>query len=289
MPRYCYVNGRFTPHNQGAVHIEDRGYQFADGVYEVVTVADGKLVDEEGHMARLDRSLKELRMPAPMKRAVLQLKMRELIRLNGLTDGLVYMQVTRGVAPRNHAFPAEDTPPALVMTTKRMDFASMRKFTDGVSVVTRPDLRWARCDIKTVSLLPNCLAKQEAYEAGAYEAWLVKENGEVTEGSSSNAWIVTADGKLITRPPTNEILNGITRRTIITLAAEEGLTFEERAFSVDEAHAAAECFVSSATSFVTPVVKVDDAVIGDGSPGPLSRKLLDAYKDYIAGRRDRAA
>lgn len=284
MPRYCYVNGRFQPHAYGAVHIEDRGYQFADGVYEVVTVADGKLVDEIGHLDRLERSLGELKIPHPMKRAVLQLKMRELIRMNGLQNGLVYMQITRGVAPRNHAFPSADTPPALVMTTKKMRFSTMAKFTDGVPVITQKDLRWARCDIKTVSLLPNCLAKQAAVEAGSYEAWLYDEAGEVTEGSSSNTWIVTSEDVLVTRPPTNEILNGITRKTIIEIATELGLSFEERAFTLEEAYKAHEAFVSSATSFVTPVIKIDDTTIGDGTPGPLSKKLLAGYQDYIAKR-----
>lgn len=284
MPRYCYVNGRFHPHAQGAVHIEDRGYQFADGVYEVVTVVDGALIDEKGHLDRLERSLRELRIPSPMKRGVLQLKMRELIRMNGLREGLVYMQVTRGVAPRNHAFPASDTPPSLVMTTKKMRFSTMAKFTEGVPVITQKDLRWARCDIKTVSLLPNCLAKQAAVAAGSYEAWLYNEAGEVTEGASSNAWIVTPDNVLVTRPPSNEILSGITRKTIIDIALQEGLQFEERAFTLDEAYTAAEAFVSSATSFVTPVIKIDDTEIGDGTPGALGQRLLSAYQEYMARR-----
>lgn len=289
MPRYCYVNGRFLPHRDGAVHIEDRGYQFADGVYEVVTIKDGTMVDEDPHMDRLERSLKELRMRMPMARNAMKLKMRELVRRNGLRDGLVYMQVTRGVAPRNHAFPSDAVQPAIVMTTKKMDFARMKKFTDGVSVVSAPDIRWGRCDIKTVSLLPNCLAKQAATEAGAYEAWLVDEEGNVTEGSSSNAWIITKDGVLVTKPATNEILNGITRQTILDLAAQDGISFEEREFTLDEAYEAKEAFVSSATSFVTPVVRIDDHSIGNGKPGSLSEKLLASYQDYAAGRRSRAA
>jgi len=289
MPRYCYVNGQFAPHRDGAVHIEDRGYQFADGVYEVVTVADGRLVDEGPHLDRLERSLGELRMKMPMGRKVLQLKARELIRRNGLRDGLVYMQVTRGVAPRNHAFPADSVTPSLVMTTKKMNFATMKKFTDGVTVISTPDMRWARCDIKTTSLLPNCLGKQAAAEAGAYEGWMVTEDGMVTEGTSSNAWIINKEGTLVTRPPGNEILNGITRQTILALAAEEGIPVEERAFSLEEAYEAREAFVSSATSFVTPVVKIDDKVLGNGKPGSLSERLLGHYQDYAAGRRSQAA
>lgn len=289
MPRFCYVNGRFLPHRDGAVHIEDRGYQFADGVYEVVTIKDGTMVDEDPHMDRLERSLKELRMRMPMARAAMKLKVRELVRRNGLRDGLVYMQVTRGVAPRNHAFPSDAVQPSIVMTTKKMDFAKMKKFTDGVTVVSAPDIRWGRCDIKTVSLLPNCLAKQAATEAGAYEAWLVDEKGNVTEGSSSNAWIITKDGVLVTKAATNEILNGITRQTILNLAQQEGIPFEERTFSLEEAYEAKEAFVSSATSFVTPVVKIDDHAIGNGRPGSLSEKLLAIYQDYAAGRRNRAA
>lgn len=289
MPRYCYVNGRFLPHRDGAVHIEDRGYQFADGVYEVVTISNGKMVDEDPHMDRLERSLKELRMRMPMARNAMKLKVRELVRRNGLTDGLVYMQVTRGVAPRNHAFPSDKVQPAIVMTTKKMNFAKMKKFTDGVTVVSAPDIRWGRCDIKTVSLLPNCLAKQAATEAGAYEAWLVDKNGMVTEGSSSNAWIITKDGVLVTKKATNEILNGITRQTILDLAKQDGIPFEEREFTLEEAYEAKEAFVSSATSFVTPVVKIDDHVIGNGRPGSLSEKLLGTYQDYAAGRRSRAA
>ena len=289
MPRYCYVNGQFAHHTDGAVHIEDRGYQFADGVYEVVTVKDGLLVDEDPHLDRLERSLRELRIDMPMSRRVLKLKSHELIRLNGLRDGLVYMQVTRGVAPRNHAFPKDRIQPSLVMTTKKMNFATMKKFTDGVTVVSTPDMRWARCDIKTTSLLPNCLGKQAAAEAGAYEGWMVTEDGMVTEGTSSNAWIINQEGTLITRPPGNEILNGITRQTILDIAAQEGFKVEERAFSLEEAYNAREAFVSSATSFVTPVVKIDDRVLGNGKPGTLCETLLGHYKDYAAGLRTRAA
>ncbi|MDH5556661.1 MAG: D-amino-acid transaminase [Alphaproteobacteria bacterium] len=287
MPRYAYVNGQYLPHDQAAVHIEDRGYQFADGVYEVVPVAGGLAVDEIPHLDRLERSLAELRIAMPMSRRALEIVCRELLRRNGIRNGLIYIQVTRGVAPRNHSFPAHARP-ALVMTTKRMNFDGQSKFRDGVAVISAPDLRWARRDIKTINLLPNCLAKQAALEAGAYEAIQVDAEGKVTEGTSSNAWIVTKDGMLVTRQLSNDILHGVTRRTILAIAMEEGIAFEERPFTVPEAQGAREAFVTSATSFVTPVVEIDGKRIGDGKPGLLSQRLLSWYRDYMAGLRDGA-
>jgi D-alanine transaminase len=281
------VNGRYLPHDRAAIHIEDRGYQFADGIYEVVPVNAGRPVDEGPHLDRLERSLAELRIAMPMTRRALELVCHELLRRNGVRDGLIYIQVTRGVAPRNHAFPAQARP-ALVMTTKGMDFTGQAKFRDGVSVITVPDQRWARRDIKTINLLPNCLAKQAATEAGAYEALQVDDAGNVTEGTSSNAWIVAGNGILITRHLSNDILHGVTRRTILAIAAEEGVDFEERPFTVAEALAAKEAFVTSATSFVTPVVRIDGKPLGDGAPGPLARRLLAWYRDYMAGLRDSA-
>lgn len=283
MPRHAYVNGRYVQHAAAAVHIEDRGYQFADGVYEVVTIVRGRMIDEDPHLDRLERSLGELSIGMPMSRRALQMVMRELVRRNRVHDGLLYMQITRGVAPRDHQFPPSSLPPALIMTTRKIDVTASRKFADGVKVVTVPDIRWQRCDIKTVSLLPNCMAKTAAVAAGAYEGWQVDADGFVTEGTSSNAWIVTHDDELVTRPATYEILNGITRLAILKIAADEGIVFVERAFSVDEAKAAREAFTSSATSFATPVVRIDDSVIGDGKPGPLSRRLLDRYMDYCHG------
>lgn len=283
MPRFAYVNGQYKRHNEAAVHIEDRGYQFADGIYEVVTVMNGKLVDEAGHLDRLERSLKELHIAMPMSRKVFKMVSRELARRNGLDNGLIYIQVTRGVAPRNHAFPNADTPPSVVMTTKRMNFDKMKKFTDGVAVITVPDQRWERRDIKTIALLPNCLGKQKATEAGCYEAWQVDRDGFITEGTSSNAWILSKDKKLITRPLSNDILHGITRQTVLKLAAEEGIEVEERPFTVEEAYDALEAYATSATSFVTPVVKIDDKVLGNGKPGSFGQKLLAAYRDYADG------
>jgi D-alanine transaminase len=287
MPRYAYVNGRYVPHERATVHIEDRGYQFADGIYEVVPVAAGRLVDEAPHLDRLERSLSELRIAMPMTRRALELGSHELLRRNGLSSGLLYIQVTRGVAPRNHAFPAH-VRPALVMTTKNIDFSRQSKFDDGVGVVTTPDLRWARRDIKTINLLPNCLAKQTAVEAGTYEAFQVDDAGNVTEGTSSNAWIVDQDGMLVTRNLSNDILHGVTRRTVLAIASEEGVEFEERQFTVAEALAANEAFVTSATSFVTPVIRIDGNPVGDGLPGPLTKRLLAWYRDYVAGLRDSA-
>ena len=287
MARYAYVNGRYAPHGDAAVHIEDRGFQFADGVYEVVPIVNSRMVDAGPHLDRLERSLSELTIAMPLSRKVLELVMDELIARNGVNEGLIYMQVTRGVSPRDHKFPS-GVRPSIVMTTKRVRFLTQKKLSDGVKVITIPDIRWTRCDIKTVALLPNCMGKTEAAAAGAYEAWQVDGDGMVTEGTSSNAWIVTHDDKLVTRPAGHEILRGVTRQTLLRIAAEAGLTFEERPFSVEEAKSARETFLSSATSFVTPVVELDEVTIGDGTPGPLSRRLQGWYLDYCAGLKNSA-
>jgi len=262
------------------VHVEDRGYQFGDGVYEVVSVVKCRLIDLEGHLDRLERSLSELRINWPVKRQVLVILMRQLLVRNGVADGLIYIQVTRGVAPRDHKFP-KNVKPSLVMTTKKVVHENSPRFANGVKVVTIPDIRWVRCDIKSTSLLPNCLGKQTAAEAGAYEAWQVNDNGYITEGTSSNAWIISENGELITRAPTSEILNGITRLTILKIATELGVAFTERPFSVEEAKSSREAFTTSATSFVTPVVQIDNTAIGDGVPGALTRKLTEQYHTYI--------
>ena len=287
MARYAYVNGRYVTHGDAAVHIEDRGFQFADGVYEVVPIVNTRMVDAGPHLDRLERSLSELTIAMPLSRKVLELVMDELIARNGVNEGLIYMQVTRGVSPRDHKFPS-GVRPSIVMTTKRVRFLTQKKLSDGVKVITMPDIRWTRCDIKTVALLPNCMGKTEAAAAGAYEAWQVDGDGMVTEGTSSNAWIVTHDDKLVTRPAGHEILRGVTRQTLLRIAAEAGLSFEERPFSVEEAKSARETFLSSATSFVTPVVELDEVTIGDGTPGPLSRRLQGWYLDYCAGLKNSA-
>lgn len=289
MSRIAYVNGRYLPHRDAAVHVEDRGYQFADGVYEVVLVHKGKLVDEAPHLDRLDRSLRELRIASPMPRSALQAVMREVIRRNGIDTGLVYMQVTRGVARRDHGFP-KGVKPALVITAKRVRIPDEKAMEDGVKVITIPDIRWERCDIKSVGLLPNVLGKQQAREAGAFEAWQVDRDGNVTEGTSSNAWIVTKAGELVTRSATNAILNGVTRLTILKLAKRNGIRFVERPFTAEEAKHAREAFVTSATSFVTPVTQIDDTVIGNGKAGALSMQLRQAYFGYMAsGEAESAA
>ncbi|MEM7071346.1 MAG: aminotransferase class IV, partial [Pseudomonadota bacterium] len=224
MPKYAFVNGRFVHHRDAFVHIEDRGYQFSDGVYEVIPIFNKKTIDADAHLDRLEYSLKQLKISLPTTRCVVEILIDELMLKNQLSDGLVYIQITRGVAPRNHAFPIGPIKPAFVMTTKQIDFAKSKiEFEKGVKIITSKDLRWARRDIKTISLLPNCLAKQEAVEQGAYEAWLIDQNGFITEGTSSNAWIITRDSKIITRKNDHDILNGITRTTIIKLAQESGL------------------------------------------------------------------
>jgi D-alanine transaminase len=281
MSRWAYVNGRYVPHREASVHVEDRGYQFADGVYEVVLVHAGAMIDEIPHLDRLDRSLDELRIDPPMGRMALRAVLREVVRRNRIRTGLVYLQITRGVARRDHAFPT-GVKPALVVTAKRLTLPREETLESGVRVVTIQDIRWQRCDIKSVSLLPNVLGKQHARENGAYEAWQIDQDGNVTEGTSSNSWIVTHDDRLLTRPATHEILNGITRQTILKLAAARGLTFEERAFSLDEALAAREAFISSATSFVTPVTQIDDTTLGNGRAGSFTMDLRSAYFDYMA-------
>ena len=280
MPRQAYVNGRFVPHGDARVHIEDRGYQFADGVYEVVPVADGILVDEEPHLDRLERSLDELRMAMPMGRQAMRMISRELMRRNGLSNGFLYMQVTRGVAPRDHKFPRAARP-SLVMTTRQTKPQSEAAVTDGAAVVTVPDIRWKRCDIKSISLLPNVLAKQDAVESEAYEAWMVDADGFVTEGSSTNAWIVTKDGHLVTRNANSAILNGITRLALLDVAQRIGVTFQERPFSVEEALEAREAFLTSSSNFVLPVTSIDGKTVGNGHPGILTLKLREGYLDHV--------
>lgn len=287
MARYAYVNGRYVPHGGAAVHIEDRGFQFADGVYEVVPIMHDRLVDAGPHLDRLERSLTEIGSALPLSRRALELIMRELIRRNGVSDGFIYIQVTRGAAPRDHKFPA-GVRPTVVMSTKRTRLHAAARLRAGAKVITIPDIRWARCDIKTIGLLPNCMGKTEAAAAGAYEAWQVDEDGYITEGTSSNAWIVTPDGVLLTPPATSDILRGVTRQTLLRIAEDEGLRFEERRFTVDEAQSAREAFTTSATSFVTPVVQIDDTVVANGAPGSFSQRLLDWYLEYCAGSKEQA-
>jgi D-alanine transaminase len=274
--RIAYVAGQYLPHRQAAVHIEDRGYQFGDGVYEVIAVMDGRHVDEERHLRRLNRSLTELRINPPMCNAALKIVMREVVRRNGVESGIVYLQVTRGVAPREHAFP-KSAKPVLVITSRRARSPDPRLGRAGIAVITIPDIRWRRCDIKSIALLPNVLGKQQAREAGAYEAWQVDREGYITEGTSTNAWIVTEDGAVVTRAADHAILNGVTRLAALDIIRGEGYRLVERPFSVAEAKAAREAFLTSTTADLLPVVRLDGAPVADGKPGPLSRKLRKAY------------
>jgi D-alanine transaminase len=274
MSRIAYVNGRYLPLAQAAVNVEDRGYQFSDGVYEVCEVRNGRLVDERRHIARLQYSLSELRIALPLSLAALSVVLREVVRRNRVRWGIVYLQISRGVARRDHAFPPVGTKPSIVVTARNLDWpASEKMAANGVAVITVPENRWARVDIKSVSLLPNVLAKQAAREQGAREAWFVDGQGRVTEGSSSNAWIVTRDGKVVTRQADHGILKGITRTVVLNVLAAHGLKLEERAFTVEEAYSAREAFLTSASQLVLPVVQIDGRPVGNGAPGLVATAL----------------
>ncbi len=283
MSRIAYVNGRYLPHRDAAVHIEDRGYQFSDGIYEVIGVTGGRILDEEPHLDRLDRSLGALSIRWPMSRRALKLILREVLRRNYVRDGIVYIQMNRGVAPRDHAFP-KNAAPSVVITARRARAANPDAQRKGVAVITIPDIRWQRCDIKTIGLLPNVLGKQQALESGAFEAWMADSDGFVTEGTATNAWIVTADGQLVTRPTDRTILSGVTRASLAAIVRLSGIKLSERPFTVEEAKRAREAFITSTTSYVTPVVSIDGSVVGDGTPGPVTRKLQDWYRSYVAGK-----
>lgn len=281
MSRIAYVNGLYVPHRDAQVHVEDRGYQFSDGVYEVCEVMGGRLVDERRHLDRLERSLRELAIAVPMGRKALSLVLREVVRRNGVRDGLVYMQVTRGVARRDHAFPPAGTRPSVVVTARRSDRAAQEVLArQGVSVITVPENRWPRVDIKAIALLPNVLAKQEAREAGAREAWFVDKDGCVTEGASTNAWIVTPDRVIVTRPAESGILRGITRTVVLEMAAALGYRVEERAFTVAEAQSAAEAFITAASTLVMPVVRIDGHAVANGAPGLIATALRQRFHDF---------
>ena len=281
MSRIAYVNGRYVPHREACVHVEDRGYQFADGVYEVCEVRAGRLVDQRRHMERLLRSLGELRIDMPMTPTAFGIVLRETVQRNRVHDGIVYIQVTRGVARRDHAFPAAGTRPSMVVTARGHDTAANERIAgEGIAVITVPENRWPRVDIKSVSLLPNVLAKQAARDAGAKEAWYVDDDSTVIEGSSSNAWIVTADRKVVTRPLSNAILRGITRTVLLDVLADHGLELEERPFTVEEAYAAREAFVTSATQIVMPVVRIDGRPIGNGAPGLMAEALRSDFHRF---------
>jgi D-alanine transaminase len=281
MSRIAYVNGRYCNFRDACVHVEDRGYQFSDGVYEVCEIRGGRLVDMPRHMARLQRSLSELRIAMPMPLSSLAVVLHEVVRRNRVTYGIVYLQVTRGVARRDHAFPSPSVKPSIVVTVRGLNFEKNRQTAaTGIKVITVPENRWPRVDIKSVSLLPNVLAKQAAREQDAYEAWYVDADGNVTEGSSSNAWIITGDGRIVTRSADRGILAGITRAVLLEVLAALQIKLEERPFSAAEAKTAAEAFVSSASQIVMPVVAVDGQAIGNGQPGPISRRLREEFHRF---------
>ena len=275
MSRIVYVNGEYLDEADAKVSVFDRGFLFADAVYEVSSVVAGKLIDNQGHLQRLSRSLGELNISAPASNEEITAIQRSLIEKNNLDQGLVYLQVTRGAADRDFTYP-KDAKPSLVMFIQEKNLLQSPAAEKGISVITTPDIRWQRRDIKTVALLASCMAKMEAKKAGADDAWFV-ENGFITEGSSSNAYIVTKDGKIVTRHLGRQILAGITRKAVMKLAEQQQLVIEERPFSVDEALHAAEAFITSATTFVTPVISINGEKIGEGQPGPIARILRKFY------------
>ena len=285
MPRYAYINGSYVFHNDATVHIEDRGFQLADGVYEVIACIHGHLADERGHMDRLERSLAELDMPMPLDRAVFKLIMRELLRRNRIQNANIYIQVTRGVAKRDFPYPDNDLPQSVVITTRPFNYDGQAKMEHGAKAVTVPDIRWKRRDIKTTALIAQVMAKQRAVEQDAYEAWMVDEKGFITEGASSNAWIVTKDGTLVTRKATTDILRGVTRTALDAIRQDLQIKMEERSFTPQEAYEAEEAFNSSAVALVTPIVEIDGHKIGSGKPGKVTLRLYEEYRAYVEGLR----
>jgi D-alanine transaminase len=282
MSRIAYVNGGYVPLRQAMVHVEDRGYQFGDAVYEVCEVRGGRLVDERRHLERLRRSLEALQIRLPMSHSALGIVLREVVARNRIGYGIVYLQVSRGVARRDHAFPAPDVPPSLVVTARPLNARRNEVLAAaGIAVVSVPDNRWGRVDIKTTGLLPNVLARQAAIAQGARDAWFVDNDGKVTEAASANAWIVTEAGRVVTRPADHGILKGITRTVLFDVIKAQGLSLEERAFALAEAYAAREAFVTAASQIVLPVVRIDGHVIGEGRPGPLATALRRTFHQYV--------
>lgn len=285
MPRVAYVNGQYIPHDAASVHIEDRGFQFADSIYEVIAVVNGLFADARGHLDRLERSLGELRMGMPMTRASIMLVMQELVRRNRIRNAALYIQVTRGVAPRDFSFPKADLPLTLVMTLRPASYDLAARKASIKKVVTVPDIRWQRRDIKSTALLGQVLARQQATDQGAYEAWMVDQDGMITEGAASNAWIIDNKKNLITRSTKgNAILKGVTRSALQQLCQREGLKIIERAFSVKEAYAAREAFCSSAVALIAPVGSIDRRQIGNGGLGPITEKIFDLYMNYATDK-----
>ena len=281
MSKIAYVNGRYLPLRHALVHVEDRGYQFGDAVYEVCEVRQGRLIDERRHLERLKRSLDALQIRLPMAPAALGIVLREVIARNRIGYGIVYLQVSRGVARRDHAFPAPEVAPSVVVTARPLNARKNEALAAaGVAVISVPDNRWGRVDIKTTGLLPNVLARQAAIAQGARDAWFVDKDGTVTEAASANAWIVTQAGRVVTRPADHGILKGITRTVLFDVIKAQGLSVEERAFTLAEAYAAREAFVTAASQIVLPVVRIDGHAIGEGKPGPLATALRRAFHQY---------
>ncbi|WP_158892035.1 MULTISPECIES: D-amino-acid transaminase [unclassified Pseudomonas] len=277
--RSVYLNGAFVPENEANISIFDRGFMFADGIYEVTAVLQGKLVDFDLHLARLSRSLREMALDLPLDAVQLLAIHRELIARNELAEGLVYMQVTRGVEDRNFLYPPAGSALTVVLYTQAKVVLDSPLAKRGMNIIGLPDLRWGRSDIKTTQLLYACMAKEQAKAKGADDAWLVKD-GWVTEGTSNNAFIITHDGAVVTRELSRALLPGITRGALIELVREHDLRLEERAYTLEEAAAAAEAFITSSTSFVYPVVSVDGQLVGDGKPGKLTQRLRQLYIDH---------
>jgi D-alanine transaminase len=281
MSRFAYVNGRYLPFRDAKVHVEDRGYQFSDGVYEVCEVRGGRLVDERRHLERLQRSLKEIRMPMPMSARALGVVLREVVSRNRIGYGILYMQITRGVARRDHAFPSPQALPSIVVTARSLNMSRNEALAErGIAVISVPDDRWGRVDIKTIGLLPNVLARQRAIERGARDAWFVDKDGMVMEATSANAWIVTSNGMLVTRHADHAILRGITRTVVFDAIKAKRLSVEERAFTLEEAYGAREAFITSASQIVLPVIRIDGRTIGDGKPGPVATALRREFHRY---------
>jgi D-alanine transaminase len=291
MPRTAYVNGRYVPHTHAQVGIEDRGYQFADGIYDVVPIVHGAFIDEDWHWDRLERGLDALRIDQPVGRKALSMIAHRIAKANMIFDGIVYVQVTRGEAPRDHKFPTKPVPPALVVTARHLSMPADLSQGQMIDVITGPDERWARPSIKSIALLPNVLAKQAAAEAGAYESWLVNAKNEITEGSTANAWIVRRDpesGRVIiqTHPTDQAILKGIVRTAIMALAEKHQWAIEERPFTVEALMSADEAFQSSSGNMIRPVRTVDGRTIGSGSVGPVVQEILNAFADHVAEQAD---
>lgn len=284
MSRIAYVDGQYLPHGQASVHIEDRGYQFADGVYEVVAISDGRRIDDERHFERLERSLGELNIPMPMSRGALALVMEEVLRRNRVRDGIIYLQVTRGQAPRDHAW-AGHAHPVLTVTARRQSPPDEQLASRGVAVITLKDKRWKRNDIKSINLLANIMGKYQARAEGAHEAWLIDDDDRVTEGTSTTAWIVSSKGNLVTRPMDEAILGGVTRAAVMDIARQAGLEVEERPFSRTEALDATEAFLTSTSAHVLGITSIDGQDIGNGHPGPVTMDLLGRYRRHVSGNK----